>query len=121
MATDFQTKTIKDAPTDITNANAVLTGVYTSGEATVHAIYISNKHSDSRTISLGLYDGAGTGDANRKAYILYNTEVPPASTLVLEKPINLNTSTTTSEQRQLRISASAGSSIDVMASVLVIT
>lgn len=115
MATDFQTKAVKNVGTSFTD----LTGSYTSGEVTVHAIYVSNKSASIRNFYLSLFDNDGSPD--EKASILYNVEVPPKSTLVVEKPINLTTSTTITEQRQLRIKASAVSSLDVVASVLVIT
>lgn len=115
MATDFQTKEVQNVGTSFTN----LTGSYTGGEVTVHAIYISNKNAAIRTFYLSLFDNAGT--PVEKASVLYNIEIPPQSTLVVEKPINLTTSTTATEQRQLRIKASHTSSLDVVASVLVIT
>ena len=115
MATDFQTKEVKDLGTSFTN----LTGSYSTGEVTVHAIYVSNKNADYRTFYLSLFDNAGT--PAEKASILYNVDIAPKSSLVVEKPINLTTSTTNTDQRQLRVKASHTESLDVVASVLVIT
>ena len=42
MATDFQTKEIQNLGSGA--SGTALTPVYTSGEATVHAIYFSNTH-----------------------------------------------------------------------------
>tara|TARA_Y100000310_G_scaffold315616_1_gene366380 strand:- start:20 stop:367 length:348 start_codon:yes stop_codon:yes gene_type:complete len=115
MATDFQTKSVVNVPelASITD----LTPVYTGGEVTVHAIYVSNKHTGDINFYLQLRDGGN----NNKGYILYNTVVPAQSTLVIEKPINLTASSTASEQRKLSIYASAEEKLDAVASVLVIT
>jgi hypothetical protein len=116
MATDFQTKEVQGLGTTVTD----LTGAFTSGEVTVHAIYISNKHaSDTIGFYLSLYDNDDTNA--EKASILHNVEVASKSTLVIEKPINLTASDTGTLQRQLKVKASTGTDIDVVASVLVIT
>ena len=204
MATDFQTKEVKGLGTTWTN----LTGSFVSGEVTVHAIYISNKHANN-TIGfyLSLYNnnsgsvdtvsdstptpnaaweedqthsafvqtstsGSGTGATfsvvtdvsgnptftlvasgsgyavndtivytdphentdstatltvatiasdEEMASILYNVEVAPKSTLVIEKPINLTASSTGVLRRQLKVRTESDTDIDVVASVLVIT
>ena len=115
MAADFQTKSVVNVPEvgSITD----LTPVYTAGEATVHAIYISNKHTGDVHFYLQMRDGSN----NNKGYILFNIVVPAQSTMVIEKPINLTTSSTASDQRKLSVYASAEEKLDVVASVLVIT
>ncbi|MAG26580.1 hypothetical protein CMI47_13630 [Candidatus Pacearchaeota archaeon] len=115
MATDFQTKSVVNVPEEESIVD--LTPVYTAGEATVHAIYISNKHTGDVHFYLQLRDG---GNVN-KGYILFNVVVPAQSTMVIEKPINLTASSEEAEQRKLSIYASAEEKLDVMASVLVIT
>jgi hypothetical protein len=115
MATDFQTKEIQTLST--ANVFQDLTPVYTSGDVTVHAIYFSNTDgSNTIDLCLTLFDGGNSEKAN----ILYNVEIEPKSTLVIEKPINLTASLTATEQRKLRVKAN-DTSIDVVASVLVIT
>lgn len=115
MATDFQTKEVQNLGTVFEN----LTGAFTSGEATVHAIYITNKTSATRYFHLSLYDNQST--PVEKASVLYNVEIPAYSSLVIEKPINLTASDTDTLQRKLMVKASHIDSIDVVASVLVIT
>ena len=61
------------------------------------------------------------GDNAEKAYIMYNVEIQPKSSLVIEKPINLTASTEAASQRKLRVYASTADKLDVVASVLVIT
>ena len=113
MATDFQTKEVQNIGTSFSD----LTPAYTAGEVTVHAIYISNTSANIVGMYLVLVDGSDT----EKAQILYNVEVPPKSTLIVEKPINLTASDTSATQRKLRVKASASASLDAVASVLVIT
>ena len=115
MATDFQTKSVINVPVE--GSITDLTPVYTVGEVTVHAIYISNKHTGDVHFYLQLRDGGN----NNKGYILFNVVVPAQSTMVIEKPINLTASTTTADQRKLSIYASAEEKLDAVASVLVIT
>ena len=115
MATDFQTKSVINVPVE--GSITDLTPVYTDGEVTVHAIYISNKDTGDAHFFLQLRDGGN----NNKGYILFNTVVPAQSTMVIEKPINLTASDTASDQRKLSIYASAEEKLDVVASVLVIT
>ena len=102
-----------------TNVSGIvdLVPVYTGGEVTVHAIYVSNKHTGDVHFYLQMRDGSN----NHKGYILYNAVVPAQSTLVIEKPINLTATNTASDQRKLSIYASAEEKLDAMASVLVIT
>ena len=68
-------------------------------------------------VYLTLFDGSNLEKAN----ILYNVEIEPKSTLVIEKPINLTASGTATDQRKLKVKASTDTDIDVVASVLVIT
>ena len=115
MANDFQTKSVINVP--VLASITDLTPVYTSGEVTVHAIYISNKHIGDVHCYLQLRDGGN----NNKGYILFNTVVPAQSTIALEKPINLTASSQSADQRKLSIYASAEEKLDAVASVLVIT
>tara|TARA_B100000949_G_scaffold63758_1_gene56633 strand:+ start:284 stop:634 length:351 start_codon:yes stop_codon:yes gene_type:complete len=116
MATDFQTREQRNLPVV---ANIVdLTSAYTAGEATVHAIYVSNK--DASNI-VNFYLQLADGDNAEKAYILYNVEIPPQSSMIVEKPINLTASTEAASQRKLRVYASSADKLDAVASVLVIT
>ena len=116
MATDFQTREQRNLPI-LTNI-VDLTSAYTAGEATVHAIYVSNK--DASNI-VNFYLQLADGDNAEKAYIMYNVEIPPQSSLIIEKPINLTASTEATSQRKLRVYASTADKLDVVASVLVIT
>lgn len=117
MANSFQTKTLK-----VTTSITELVPAYNSGEVVVHAIFISNVTSSDKKITMGIYDAAGSLDANRKAYLLYQTIVPPYSTLSIEKPINLDShASDTSAQRRVMVLADANSAIEIVASVLVIT
>ena len=116
MATNFLTKELQNLGTTPTP----LTGTYTSGDVTVHAIYASNTHAtDTIGFYLVLYDNSSTNQI--KANILYNVEISPKSTLVVEKPINLTASDTGATQRQLKVHASTGTDLDVVASILEIT
>ena len=116
MATDFQTKEVQNLGTVFEN----LTGAFTSGEATVHAIYITNKNSATRYFYMSLFDNQSPTSVE-KASVLHNVEIPGYSTLVIEKPINLTASNTDTTQRKLMVKASDTNSIDGVASVLVIT
>ena len=116
MANDFQIKTLK-----VTTTETDVVPVYTTGEVTVHAIFIANIVATDQWITLAIYDGAGTAAENRQAYLLFQTLVPSKTTMVIEKPINLDTSTTTSEQRRIRAVANSAGVIEITASVLVIT
>ena len=112
MANSFLTKTLQ-VTTELTD----LVPVYTSGQVVVHAVFISNITTSDVRVDMGVYDGAGT----RKSWILFQTIVPPESTLTIEKPINLESSATSTEQRKVMTKAASNSAIEIMASVLVIT
>tara|TARA_Y100000310_G_C20300231_1_gene631406 strand:- start:288 stop:638 length:351 start_codon:yes stop_codon:yes gene_type:complete len=116
MANAFQTKTLK-----VTTTLTDLVPVYTTGQVVVHAVFISNRTTSDVKVDMGVYDGAGVLDANRQSWILYQTIVPPESTLTIEKPINLESSATDTEQRRVMAKASGNSAIEILASVLVIT
>ena len=116
MANDFQTKTLK-----VTTTETDIVPVYTTGEVTVHAIFIANIVATDQWITLAIYDGAGTDEVNRQAYILFQTLIPSKNTMLIEKPINLDTSITTTSQRRIRAIAQSNASIEITASVLVIT
>ena len=116
MANSFLTKTLK-----VTTTLTDLVPVYTSGQVVVHAVFISNLTTSDVKVDIGVYDGAGVLDANRKSWIIYQTEVPPESTLTIEKPINLESSATNTAQRRVMAKAAANSAIEIFASVLVIS
>ena len=107
MANDFQTKTLKASTVDTD-----IVPVYTTGEVTVHALFISNITTVDKWVTLAIYDGAGTAESNRQAYLLFQTTIPSKHTMVIDKPINLDTSITTSEQRRLRVHAETNTSIE---------
>ena len=113
MANDFQSIDIKDIGTSDTD----FVPTYNVGEVTVHAVYISNQHTADVSVTLVMTDGANTHKAN----ILFNTVIPAYSTIALEKPINIPSSTVITTQRKLRIKASTANKLDALASVLVIT
>ena len=116
MATKFRTKELQNLSTTMT----ALSGVFTAGDVTVHAIYVSNTHS-TNTIGFNLSLHDNQDPSQEKAKILHQVEIAPKSTLVIEKPINLTTSTSTADAWQLKVSATQGTDLDVVASVLEIT
>jgi hypothetical protein len=88
-----------------------------TAEAVVHAIYLTNASTDTdTTVTLSLTDGSN----NVLTKLLNSTELPRASTISLEKPINLPQSATAGSARKLRVT-SGGQIIHATASVLVIT
>ena len=123
MANDFQTRSLQ-LPTAHSGTNAQLVPAINNASTnqTVHAIHFSNITTSSVDVYLRLYDGAATGGAAiTGGYVLYKVPIPASSTLVIEKPINLECSATDTDSRSLQAIASAGSASDDVASVLVIT
>ena len=123
MANDFQTRSLQ-LPTAHSGTNAQLVPAINNASTnqTVHAIHFSNITTSSVDVYLRLYDGAATGGAAiTGGYVLYKVPIPASSTLVIEKPINLECSATDTDSRSHQAIASAGSAIDAVASVLVIT
>ena len=112
MANSFLTKTLQ-----VTATLTDLVPVYTTGQVVVHAVFISNRTTSDVKVDMGVYDGAGT----RKSWIIYHTVVPPESTLTIEKPINLESSATSTSQRKVMAKAEGPNAIEIMASVLVIS
>ena len=86
--------------------------VYTcpvSKEAVVHALFISNVDgTDSATVTIEVYN-----DSDAVSYrVGLNLPVPAQSTLVLDKPINLEVND------YLKVTASANLDIEAVASIL---
>ena len=104
--------TFKNAGVAIGNTNTTL---YTCPAATttvVHAVYISNVDGTSdATIDLYVTDTSAGSDF----YIMKTVDVPADSTLVIEKPINLEAGDI------LKAVASANGDLQAFASVLEIT
>ena len=123
MANDFQTRSLQ-LPIAHSGTNAQLVPAINNASTnqTVHAIHFSNVTTSSVDVYLRLYDGAATGGAAiTGGYVLYKVPIPASSTLVIEKPINLECSATATDSRSLQAIASTASAIDAVASVLVIT
>ena len=104
--------TFKNANLDITNSAQDVYTCPAATEAVVHAVYLSN------------VDGASSVDATIEVYdnsaatyyhVGKGLPVPADSTLVLDKPINLNASD------KLTVTASAASDLECFISVLEIT
>ena len=101
------------------NAGAAIgtsrTDVYTcpsSTEAVIHAVYLSNVDgSASVDATIEVYDNSAT----TYYHVGKTIPVPADSTLVLDKPINLNASD------KLTVTASAASDLECFISVLEIT
>jgi hypothetical protein len=91
------------------------TTIYTTPSATVaviHAIYISNVHgSASATVSIYVTDSSAGSDF----YIGKNLTIPAGSTIVLDKPVNLEATDI------LRALAATSSTAEAFCSVLEIT
>ena len=91
------------------------TTVYTvpgSTTGVVHAIYVSNIHAtNDGTVDISVTDTS----ASDTFYIAKNISVPQGSSVVFEKPINLEATDI------LKLTASAASTIEAFASILEIT
>jgi hypothetical protein len=94
---------------------ATATTIYTAPAGTqsvIHSLFLSNVDTSANiNVTLELYDTSLT-----TAYkILYNVPIPAGSTLVLDKPINLEATD------QLRATSSVASKIEAVVSVLEIS
>ena len=79
----------------------------------VHAIYVSNIHTtNDGTVDISVTD---TSQSNTAFNIAKNLSVPQGSSVVFEKPINLEATDI------LKLTASAASTIEAFASILEIT
>jgi len=91
------------------------TTIYTTASSTtavVHAVYVSNVHAS----NAGVIDIFVTDDsAGNDFYIAKNLQVPNGTTVVLDKPINLETADV------LKATADATSTIQTFLSILEIT
>ena len=76
-----------------TGSNTSVTTLYTCPAATtavVHAVYLSNKDgTNDANISLSV---SGSANFQTRRYLLKTVDVPADSTVVVEKPINLEIS-----------------------------
>ena len=99
-----------------TGSRTALTTMYTCPSATsavVHAIYLSNiDGTNDATVSVAI---SGSANFDHRSYILKTVDVPADSTLVIEKPINLEAGDV------LKAVASANGDLQAFASVLEIT
>jgi hypothetical protein len=91
------------------------TTIYTTPSSTtsvVHAVYISNIHaSNAGVVDIFVTDNSAGSDF----YIAKNLAVPNGTTVVLDKPINLETSDI------LKATADAASTLQAFCSILEIT
>lgn len=94
---------------------ATATTIYTapaSTQSVVHAIYLSNADGTSNiNVTLEFYDSSAAASYK----VLYNVPVPAGSTIVLDKPINLEAGD------RLDGIASVASKIEAVAAILEIT
>ena len=100
----------------VTGSSTSLGAFYTCPAATtavVHAVYLSNVDGvNDETISLSV---SGSANFNDRKYILKTVDVPADSTVVIEKPINLEANDI------LKVKASAAGDLQAFASVLEMT
>ena len=99
-----------------TGSSSTLGAFYTcpaSTTAVVHAVYLSNVDgTNDATIDLSV---SGSANFNDRKYILKTVDVPADSSLVIEKPINLEANDI------LKVKASATGDLQAFASVLEMT
>ena len=99
-----------------TGSRTQLLTMYTCPAATtavVHAIYLSNVDgTNDATVNVAV---SGSANFNTRRYLLKTVDVPADSTLVIEKPINLEAGDV------LKAVASANGDLQAFASVLEIT
>ena len=108
MANTFINKSgaVGDSATTLYTVPGSTTGV-------VHAIYVSNIHTtNDGTVDISVTD---TSQSNTAFSIAKNLSVPQGSSVVFEKPINLEATDI------LKLTASAASTIEAFASILEIT
>ena len=107
MANNFinAAKAIGDSATTLYTVPSATTGI-------VHAIYVSNIHAaNDGTVDISVTDTS----ASATFHIAKNISVPQGSSVVFEKPINLEATDI------LKLTASAASTIEAFASILEIT
>ena len=96
----------KNAASVVTTTTSVL---YTStGESVLHGIFLANIIGTQVTGTVIFHDAS----SNTEHYILFNSPILPGSTLVFDKPINLETGDS------IRLLASDADSISAFASIL---
>ena len=105
--------TFKNAVTGSSSSLGAFYTCPTETTAVVHAVYLSNVDgSNDETISLSV---SGSANFQTRRYLLKTVDVPADSSLVIEKPINL-------EANDILIcKASAAGDLEAFASVLEIT
>ena len=100
----------------VTGSSTTVGAFYTcpvSTTAVVHAVYLSNVDGvNDETINLSV---SGSANFNDRKYILKTVDVPADSTVVIEKPINLEANDI------LKVKASATGDLQAFASVLEMT
>ena len=102
----------KNAGVAIGNTNTTLYTCPVSTTTVVHAVYISNVDGENdATVDLLVTDNSAGSDF----YIMKTVDVPADSSLVIEKPINLEA------QDILNVKASAAGDLQAFASVLEMT
>ena len=107
MANNFINKTgaVGDSATSLYTVPGSTTGV-------VHAIYVSNIHAtNDGTVDISVTDTS----ASATFHIAKNISVPQGSSVVFEKPINLEATDI------LKLTANAASTLEAFASILEIT
>lgn len=108
MANTFKNATLK------ANTSGSSETIYTAPAATtslVHALYISNTGTETLKVDLKMLDASAATTSS----LITNGVILPGSTLVWDKPINLET------LDSLRISPNKNTSTEVVASVLQMT
>jgi hypothetical protein len=81
-------------------------------EAVVHSLYLSNSDTvNTYTVSVRINIGGGV----TAIPLVQNAQIPPGSSLIFDKPINMKASDT------IQVLASAGSVISAYASILLTT
>ena len=117
MANAFKNAGVALSSTNATTLYRVPAGVNSS---VVHSIYIANVDvTNSVNVNVEVStDGAGSGSF---FHVAKTVPVPPDSTLILDKPINLFNSNTASVGDLIRVTASVASDLECFVSVLEIT
>jgi|TARA_B100001079_G_C16386595_1_gene504697 hypothetical protein len=104
--------TFKNAGVAVGSSETVIYTTASSTTAVIHAIYLSNVHgTNDGTADIYVTDDSAGSDF----YIAKNLTVPKGATVVLDKPVNLETADV------LKCVADASSTIQIFCSVLEIT
>ena len=104
--------TFKNAGVAIGTSGTTIYTAPSSTAAVIHAIYISNVHgSNNGVVDIYITDASAGSDF----YVVKNLTVPKGTTVVLDKPVNLETADV------LKAVADATSTIQAFCSVLEIT